>query len=1232
MPWFRFLPIYLFFLLDCVQASDQWLDYPGYDIPGYGRKVVLISGCQEYRSEETLPQLARMLAQHHGFDCRVLFTQDPANPGVIDPEHAGHIPGLEALETADLLIISARFLNLPDEQMQQIDDYLRSGRPVLGLRTSNHGFHIPAGEKWAHYDWQYEGNKTGWHGGFGQVVFGGKFIDHHGHKNHNSTRGILAEGVADLPVMQGLDDTNIWGPTFVYGINTPLREGCEVLVWGQVLEGMEPDSAPLGPGPYEHSPKSLALDAGGKNDPMMPLAWTTEYRLPGGRRGVSFHTTLGASQDFESEGVRRLIVNGVYYLIGINPKQGGTQVDLIGDYETTDFEFRRGAYWQQRGLRVDSFAHEIQPKSIDEPLKTYLNPNYGRDDKLYAGHPVNRFRFYDFYTRQAEAMLDLPVDERPDIYPDFPGLDGSHFGHWGAYHKNSFDDQRHNSAAISSAVAAAYNPHGVRKREKYARTIAFRLPGGGDISAVFDTDSLQWIDFWKGDFVRFHPHRWGLGHGMWPKGERLVEWKKPMPEKHPDGEFLGYYQVGDRNWVEYRIGENVVRESLSINTKILENGSILNRHFDKFNNKHQIAKSLEVNGVAVYNEWDSSFKHNQHFGPDLWPWVFKTKGTLAANQQDGYAHDTIPVPHQNPYGAPMLLAGIGFFSNGRAAVSTMFGDVWIVDGLDDTLENVTWKRYATGLNHALGCEVIDDKVIVLGRDRLTRLHDYNDDGCADYYENYSEAFEPSHGGHSFYVGLQKDRQDNLYFTASTRTVRVDAGGKTATYLNEGGQRNPNGVGASLDGIVLTSANEGDWNPASLIWEVQDGDFCGRNAKPDGPGIAMPMAFVPRGIDNSTGSQIFVEDDRWGMRPGTVISTSFGSGTIYGLLRDTHWDERTQGAVFPLPFDFASGTHRAKFAPHDGQLYLIGADGWGNYATNDGCLDRLRYTGKKLNYPAAWRAHQNGLVLDLHSPIDPASVKPENFLLQQWHYQFSEAYGCNELSLKSPGAAGHDPVELAAVSLSDDGTRLYLSIPEIHPIECLHVHARLTDSAGEAFLLDTFHTLLHLDSPHPQLATRTTDLASDTLELDVKFVLGGRDLPWTRNRFPEGTSPKVIDIESLAGLKFDKTLIEAKAGEPLQINFKNVDPLMPHNLVFVKPGQGQTIGLASNALLAKGSAGAAEKHYVPESEDVLFHTSVLVHNRRQSLYVHAPTEPGDYPYLCTFPGHWGVMQGILRVNP
>ena len=354
--------------------ADEYVDYDGYGVPGHGRKIVLISGDQEYCSEETLPQLGKILAQHHGFHCQVLFTQDPQRPGYVNPEPAKHMPGLEALKTADLLIIQTRFLNLPDEQMQAFDDYLKSGRPVLGLRTSNHGFNIPKGSKWAHYDWQYQGPKNQWHGGFGQIIFGGKFIDHHGHKKYESTNGVLNSDLGDHEILFGLKDTQIWGPSFVYGINLPLRENCEVLAYAQVLDGMTPDSPVLGPKSYSKRPKSMAPESKGKNDPMMPLAWTSEYEIPNGRKGRSFHTTLGASQDFESVGVRRLIVNGVYWLLGAKPPETGTQVDIVGNFKATDYGFHRGDAWERRKLAINSFKYTVKPGYLQKAVSRIFKP------------------------------------------------------------------------------------------------------------------------------------------------------------------------------------------------------------------------------------------------------------------------------------------------------------------------------------------------------------------------------------------------------------------------------------------------------------------------------------------------------------------------------------------------------------------------------------------------------------------------------------------------------------------------------------------------------------------------------------------------------------------------------------------------------------------------------------------------------------------------------------------
>jgi type 1 glutamine amidotransferase len=324
---------YLFVILAlcCVapcHAADAWLSLAGGDGPGTGKRVVLVSGDEEYRSEEALTQLAKILASRHGFDCTVLYAIDPTT-GEISPNTNDNIPGLEALRMADLMVIATRFRKLPDAQMKEIDDYLRSGRPVVGLRTATHAFNLPAGSGYHHYAWNQKGERMPQ--GFGRQVLGETWIAHHGAHGKESTRGVIAPGAAGHPILRGIADGDIWGPTDVYAVRLPLPEGCETLVLGQVLSGMTPESAPV---------------EGPKNDPLMPIAWTKHYAIDGGPSGRVFTTTMGAATDLAAEGTRRLLVNACYWAVGLESAiPSKSDVAIVGTFEPSPFKnngYRQG--------------------------------------------------------------------------------------------------------------------------------------------------------------------------------------------------------------------------------------------------------------------------------------------------------------------------------------------------------------------------------------------------------------------------------------------------------------------------------------------------------------------------------------------------------------------------------------------------------------------------------------------------------------------------------------------------------------------------------------------------------------------------------------------------------------------------------------------------------------------------------------------------------------------------
>ncbi|MCB1230849.1 MAG: ThuA domain-containing protein, partial [Verrucomicrobiae bacterium] len=311
----------------------QWQVYDGFSPEGYGRHLVFISGDEEYRSEEALTQLAKIMAVRQGFKCTVLYAQSPDQPGIVNPQVLDNIPGLEALRTADLMVIFTRFRALPDDQMKEIEAYLNSGRPVVGLRTANHGFLFPEDSKWHRWSWKYHGNNEAWNEGFGGLVLGSWFFSHHGWHGHESTRGVIEKGAEKHEILRGIEPGSVWGATDVYGVKEPIPgEDMQVLLRGEVLEGMEPDSKPLGKGPYEKAPEYVTQGSNDKNDPMQALAWTKSYQLPGGREGRVFTTTMGASVDLQSEGTRRLIANGILWCLGMDiPAK--TDVALVGDYQ-----------------------------------------------------------------------------------------------------------------------------------------------------------------------------------------------------------------------------------------------------------------------------------------------------------------------------------------------------------------------------------------------------------------------------------------------------------------------------------------------------------------------------------------------------------------------------------------------------------------------------------------------------------------------------------------------------------------------------------------------------------------------------------------------------------------------------------------------------------------------------------------------------------------------------------
>jgi len=296
-------------------SGNGWVSYQGTEGPGKGKHVVLLAGDEEYRSEEALPMLAKILSQKHGFNCTVLFSVD--EQGIIDPNKGTSIGKPETLDSADVIVMSLRFRKWPDEAMKHFDEAMKRGVPVIGLRTSTHAFQLPGNSAYKQYN------------AFGKNVLGEQWVSHWGQHKGEATRGVLEVGKESHPLLRGVED--VFGDSDVYEVYPP--EDAVILMRGQVLAGMKPTDPPS-----DRTKAGKGKEPQGINDPMMPISWSRELKTEAGKTHKIICTTMGAATDLVSEGLRRFVVNGVFWAADLEiPAKA--DVTPVGDFTPSAFDF-----------------------------------------------------------------------------------------------------------------------------------------------------------------------------------------------------------------------------------------------------------------------------------------------------------------------------------------------------------------------------------------------------------------------------------------------------------------------------------------------------------------------------------------------------------------------------------------------------------------------------------------------------------------------------------------------------------------------------------------------------------------------------------------------------------------------------------------------------------------------------------------------------------------------------
>lgn len=468
-------------------------------------------------------------------------------------------------------------------------------------------------------------------------------------------------------------------------------------------------------------------------------------------------------------------------------------------------------------------------------------------------------------------------------------------------------------------------------------------------------------------------------------------------------------------------------------------------------------------------------------GSAHWPDEVITQGQLetSASPDGAYVTDNVTPPLMNPWHRRVRFGGMDFFSDGkRAALCTWDGDIWIVSGIDDTLENLHWRRFASGMYETLGLKIIDDVIYTSGRDQITRYRDLNGDGEADVYENVCNLYTSTEGFHEFVFDLQTDAAGNFYFAkagpvqpggrgferiaAHNGTLcKVSKDGRTVEVIATG-FRAPNGIGVGPNGQLTTGDNEGTWIPACPINWIKPGGFYGveelahRNPV---PAFNPPLCWMSHnGWDNSGGGQVWVTSSQWGPYRGELLHTSYGECALYLVLKQAAGN-LMQGGVVRIPVRFNSSAMRPRFNPVDGQLYVAGLLGWQSKAARTSGFDRVRYTGKPVVSVRELLVDKKGVHLTFTQPLNPKeAVDLQNYSVERWNYVRSANYGSPEVLPDNPKKAGHEKLEVNRVTLSQDGRTVTLEILGLKPVMQQQIKYTLTTAEGTLLRQDILHTI------------------------------------------------------------------------------------------------------------------------------------------------------------------------------
>ncbi len=478
------------------------------------------------------------------------------------------------------------------------------------------------------------------------------------------------------------------------------------------------------------------------------------------------------------------------------------------------------------------------------------------------------------------------------------------------------------------------------------------------------------------------------------------------------------------------------------------------------------------------------------------PLIWKDKVTSSIQSSastSAFVFDDIAAPVPNPWKRNVRFSGFDFFSDGRAALCTFDGDVWIASGLQEGSTEVVWNRFASGLHEPKTLCIVEDEIFISDRNGIVHLQDTDLNGEADWYENFSNVVAQTAETREFAMDMVAIEGGGFYLAkggqvGSTRgklngtIVKVSPDGRSYE-VTATGLRQPYIGYDSNSGILTSSDQQGHWKPATPIYRIEEGKYYGfqpakfKDKAVHPAPIAPPEVWIPHFINQSGASQVWMNGPaKMGSLNDGLVHIGYNRPEIFKVFLD---EGHQQGAVFPVLSGFPSGVLKGRINPIDGRLYLCGFEIWGTSGDRITGLFRVRPTGETSWIPRRIHASQRGVLLQFDQELSPElAADLGRYSVDRWNYEQTHNYGSGNFKLN--GEPGQESIPVASAQLSKDRKTLFLGLVDMLPSHTLRITYRLPSpdatQVDSAYL--TIHSLQELDLIEEGFATNEVDLSWD----------------------------------------------------------------------------------------------------------------------------------------------------------